>query len=81
MTTSTMTIRLPSELKEQLDRLAETTERSKSWLTVDAIRSYLTVQRWQIQEIMAGLAEADTGDFADDDEVKAVFEKWRVDAR
>jgi predicted transcriptional regulator len=31
---------------------------------------------WQISEIQEGLREADTGDFATDEEVSAVFSKW-----
>ena len=77
--TATMTVRLPVELKRRLDRLAGATERSKSWLAVDAIRSYLELQEWQIREIEAGIKEADAGEFATDAEVEAVMSKWRRD--
>ena len=76
MASSTMTIRLPTEVKRQLEQLAKVTDRSKSWLAADAIRSYLEIQQWQIDEIMAGIKEADAGDFADAAEVEAVFNKW-----
>ncbi|MCU0252890.1 MAG: hypothetical protein MUE61_22095 [Vicinamibacterales bacterium] len=33
-----------------------------------------------LQETRAALAEADAGDFASDDEIRAVTTKWNVDA-
>ena len=78
--TTTMTVRLPEHLRKRMDRLAASTERSRSWLTVDAIRSYLEAQEWQVQEIEAGIAEADAGEFASDAEVQDVRSRWAVDA-
>lgn len=74
--TTTMTIRVPIGIKNRLDRLAQTTARSKSWLAADAIRAYVELQEWQIREIEAGLREADAGEFASDEEVEAIFAKW-----
>ena len=74
--TATMTVRLPTNLKERLERLASATQRSKSWLAVDAIQHYLELQEWQVAEIEEGLAEADAGSFASDGEVRAVLDKW-----
>ncbi len=71
-----MTVRLPSEVKEGLDRLAETTERSRSWLAASAIAEFVKAQEWQITEIQQGIREADRGEFATSDEVAAVFAKW-----
>ena len=74
--TTTMTVRLPEEVKERLDRLAGATARSRSWLASDAIARYVDTQEWQIAEIERGIQEADAGDFATTDEVAAVFDKW-----
>ena len=74
--TCTITVRLPVDLKEQLEQLAKAMARSRSWLTVDAIKAYVELQEWQIKEIEAGLREADAGDFASDEEVKAVIQRW-----
>ena len=73
---STMTIRLDEETKDQLDRLAEATKRSKSFLAAEAIREYIEINEWQIQEIKSALVEADAGDFATEAEVKKLAEKW-----
>ena len=76
-----MTIRVDQKTKKRLEKLADATERTKSFLAAEAIRSYLDLNEWQIQEIRAGLREADAGDFASDAEVEATFTKWRSRAR
>ena len=70
--TTTVTVRLSEQLKERLDNLAGATARSRSWLAQDAIQHYLDLNEWQIEEIKAGLREADAGDFASGEEVAAV---------
>jgi predicted transcriptional regulator len=40
-----------------------------------AIEAYLEMHQWQIEEIKKGITEAETGDFASDEEVKANFAK------
>ena len=73
---STLTVRLETDLIERLDLLAEATHRSKSFLAAEAIREYLDLNEWQIRETRAALAEADSGDFASDEEVGALVSKW-----
>ncbi len=73
-----MTIRLEPELKARLDKLSETTHRSKSFLAAEAVREFIELNEWQIQEIEAAVKEADAGDFASDQEIQAVFTKWGV---
>ena len=77
---ATMTIRLEPALKQRLDHLAEATQRSKSFLAAQAIREFVDLNEWQIQEIRSAVAEADRGDFASDDLVKDVPGKWDLDA-
>jgi RHH-type rel operon transcriptional repressor/antitoxin RelB len=76
-----MTIRLDDEVKERLDRLAEATERSKSYLAAEAVRAYVEINEWQITEVRAALKEADAGDFADDKDVAKFVRKWKLNAR
>jgi RHH-type transcriptional regulator, rel operon repressor / antitoxin RelB len=76
MDTAILTLRVPVEVKQQLDRLADATHRSKSWLAGEAIRQYLDLEAWQIGEIAQALKEADAGDFASDAEVTAVVKKY-----
>jgi predicted transcriptional regulator len=35
---------------------------------------------WQTEEIQRGIREADSGEFASDDEISAVFSKWELPA-
>ena len=77
---TTMTIRLDDDLKEQLDRLAAVTQRSKSFLAAEAIREFIELNEWQVQEIQQAIKEADAGEFANESEVKQTFAKWGVDA-
>ena len=77
---TTMTIRLEPELKQRLDRLAGATQRSKSFLAAQAIRDFVDLNEWQIQEIRNAIAEADRDDFASDDLVRGVLRKWGADA-
>ena len=66
---------------QRLDRLAAATARSKSVVAADAIRAYLDLYEWQVNEIRAGLREADAGDFASHTEVKAALAKLKRRAR
>ena len=75
---TTMTIRLEPELKSRLDKLSTATHRSKSFLAAEAVREFIEINEWQIEEIKDGLKEADANDFASNQEVQAVFNKWGV---
>ena len=77
---TTMTIRLEPELKSRLDKLAAITHRSKSFLAAEAVREFIELNEWQIQEVNAALKEADDGDFASPEEEAAVLNKWGADA-
>ena len=77
---TTMTVRLEPELKQRLDRLADATKRSKSFLAAQAIRDFVDLNEWQVQEIRSAIAEADRGVFASEAEVSEVMGKWGVDA-
>lgn len=77
---TTMTIRLEPELKQRLDRLAEATHRSKSYLAAEALRDYVELNEWQVQEIKDAIKEADDGEFASDQAVSKTLGKWGVNA-
>jgi predicted transcriptional regulator len=76
METTTLTMRVPAELKEQLEKLADATHRSKSYLAGEAIRQYLDIEAWQIGEIQMAIKEADANDFATNEEVDAIVRKY-----
>lgn len=71
----TLNIRLPAEVHEQIERLTKVTGRSKSFLAMEALQSYLAAQAWQIADIQDAIAEAESGEFASDKEVADIFAK------
>jgi RHH-type rel operon transcriptional repressor/antitoxin RelB len=75
-----MSIRLSDEMAQNLASLAQATGRSKSYLTVDALQDYLAREAWQIAEIKSAVAQADAGEFASDEDVQAVMDKWTKNA-
>ena len=78
---SVMTLRLDSKLKQQLDRLSRATSRSRSFVAADAIREYVELNNWQIEETKKAIKEADRGDFASEAEVRRTIRKWTRRAR
>ena len=73
---SVLTLRLDPKLKNQLDRLSKATNRSRSFVAAEAIREYVALNNWQIEETIKALSEADRGDFATDKEVQRAKTKW-----
>jgi predicted transcriptional regulator len=80
MSSATITVRLEEEIKDRLARLAESTQRSKSFLASEAILEFIENNEWQIAETRAALKEADEGDFASDREVERLRKKWKRNA-
>jgi predicted transcriptional regulator len=71
-----LSLRLDPGLKRQLDKLAEATRRSRSYLAAQAIREYVALNAWQVEEIKRAVAEADRGEFASEREVRRTMKKW-----
>ena len=70
--TAAFTIRLDDEMLAKLDALAAETDRSRSWIAARAIQDYVELNAWQIDQIKAGMAEADRGEFATEVELDAI---------
>ena len=77
---ATMTLRLEDELDVRLDKLAESTRRSKTSLAAEAIREFVENNERQIREIKAAIEEANAGDFASAEELAALAMKWKASA-
>ncbi len=75
--TTIVTLRLDSKLKKKLDKLAKSTERSRSFLAAEAIREFVELNEWQIEQIKKAVEHADAGKFATDDEVKQARNRWK----
>ena len=61
MSSTTLTVRLPPELKEQLGALAKRTRRTKSFLAGEAIASYVAREIAIIEGIEQGLEDMRAG--------------------
>jgi predicted transcriptional regulator len=68
---ATVTVRLPEEVKDKLERLARSTKRSRNFLAAEAIAEYVDVNEWQIAGIEKGLKDLDAGNGIPHDRVKA----------
>jgi predicted transcriptional regulator len=67
------TIRLEASTLNALDNLAGKTERSRNWLVSRAVEDFISLNAWQLDKIEAGIAQANRGQFASDEEVEAVL--------
>ena len=70
------TIRVPDEVADLLNQIAQKLDRSRSYMAAQAIEDFVAREEWQLVEIEAGIAEADRGEFASDDDVARVVGKY-----
>lgn len=61
MSSTTMTIRVSTDLKERLDRLAADTRRSRSFLAAEAVEAYVARELAIVDGINEGLADIRNG--------------------
>jgi RHH-type rel operon transcriptional repressor/antitoxin RelB len=59
--TTTVTVRVPTGLKNRLDKLADATARSRSWLAAHALEVYVEDQEWQLATIRKGMKDVQAG--------------------
>lgn len=72
-----VSFRTDAKKVKQLDVLAKKQRRDRTQLIDEAIENYLEIQRWQMEEIKAGIREADAGNFASDEEVRDAFARFQ----
>ncbi|MBE8997356.1 CopG family transcriptional regulator [Nostoc sp. LEGE 12447] len=70
-----ITFLIDSDRKAALDAIAIHCNCDCSYILNEAVAAYLEIYQWQIEEIQKGIAEANAGDFASDEEIKATFAK------
>ncbi|MDX2222167.1 MAG: CopG family ribbon-helix-helix protein [Rhodospirillaceae bacterium] len=81
MPSSTLTVRVDSKIKRRLERLAKSTDRSRSDLAAKAIAEYLTVNDWQVAGIKRALASADRGEGSSQREIEEWVASWGGNGR
>ena len=76
MESAVLTLRVDARTKARLEKLAEATRRSKSFLAAEAIERYLESEDWQIKEIRQASKEADAGDFVSDADFARIVKRY-----
>lgn len=70
-----ITLRLPVDVLEAIERIAKTSDRSRSWVMVRAMRLYLLGEGAEILNVADGMAQLDNGESEDMDDVIAQVEQ------
>lgn len=73
---TTLSLRINEELKEQIEKLSQISNRKKSDILLGWIKEKLDLERWQIEETNKAIVEADAGSFASNKEVMEYFNRW-----
>jgi RHH-type transcriptional regulator, rel operon repressor / antitoxin RelB len=74
--TTTLSVRIDSDTKDQLEALAKRSRRSKSFLAAEAIAAYVEAETWQLDEIQAGLQALDSGRAVAHGDVSKWLRSW-----
>ena len=70
-----ITLRIPTDVLEAFERIAATSDRTRSWVMVRAMRHYLACEGAEILDVAAGLEQLDNGQSEDMDDVIAQVEQ------
>jgi predicted transcriptional regulator len=57
-----VSLRVPSDLIETLDKIATALERSRSWVMLRALRQYIADEGQEVLDVQEGIAELDRGE-------------------
>ena len=68
-----VTIRFEKDTLDFLDTLGKSLDRDRSYLIKQAVASFVTLHKWQIDEIHKAIAEAEAGEFATAEDADATF--------
>jgi predicted transcriptional regulator len=74
--TTTLSVRINADTKKQLEALAKRARRSKSFLAAEAIAAFVEAERWQLDEIHAGMTDLDEGRGVPHKQVSTWLRSW-----
>ena len=74
--TETLSVRIDAETKKRLEALSKQSRRSKSFLAAEAITAFVDSEEWQLGEILAGIAELDSGQTVSHEKVSKWLNTW-----
>jgi RHH-type rel operon transcriptional repressor/antitoxin RelB len=76
MSSTTVSVRIDSDIKKRLEKLAKSTGRSRSFLAAEAINEYLDLNEWQVAGIRKAVASLDRGEGVPHERVKEWVNSW-----
>jgi len=68
-TPTTISFRTDDKKKDELDRVAQSLDRDRSWVINMAIDNFLELQRWQLEQVEKGLQDLEAGLFVSHEEM------------
>ncbi|HZA50150.1 MAG TPA: ribbon-helix-helix protein, CopG family [Myxococcaceae bacterium] len=72
-----ISVRVSKDVAKRLERLAEATDRSKSYVAAQAIEEFLALQEWQVKAIQRAVDEADAGKLLSHSEARKRLARWK----
>ena len=66
-----ISLRVPADLIETLDKIAAALERSRSWVMLRALRQYIADEGQEVLDVQEGIAEAERGEMVPIEDVLA----------
>lgn len=72
-----ISVRVSKDVAKRLERLAEATDRSKSYVAAQAIEEFLALQEWQVKAIQRAVDEADAGKLLSHPEARKRLARWK----
>lgn len=75
----TFSVRLPEQLRTEVDQFAALTKRSRSFVIKEAVTAYMDEQKAYLAAIDEGIAEADKGIFISGEAFSKWLSSWGTD--
>ncbi|THD61116.1 MAG: ribbon-helix-helix protein, CopG family [Bradyrhizobium sp.] len=75
MSSTTFTVRVETDVKKRLEKLAKSTGRSRSFLAAEALSEYLDVNEWQVAGVRKAM-DSLAGESVPHEQVKAWVNSW-----
>ena len=76
MPQSSTSFRTDPETLSSLDEIAKDMGRSRNWVLNKAIKDFIEYQQWFKKQVQEGLVAADNGEFASDEEINDLFNRF-----
>jgi predicted transcriptional regulator len=70
-----VSLRVPADLIETLDKIAAALERPRSWVMLRALRQYIADEGQEVLDVQEGIAELDRGEGIPFEEAMAQWEE------